>query len=344
MAYRPQYEEKYIPDMSVLWTPIGIAPFAKQPIMKINNTLYAFGCVVGGTSSSYIYSTAWDNPTGWVSTGVSVAGFHGDSTIGIVDDTIYFWGTYVDGHVFTAPVSDPLVWTDTGLHLTATARDYSALIITPKYVCMYAGHKGAAAGNIAYAPVATPTTFSTGGTIAGWETCGCYLDKNLIHVFGGYAQTSTVWSFMADSPTKLAYGPSYKNTSIRGTTAVFHVEDKVHVPAYDNFGIYSCDVNNLNDKWVAGGSVFSVQFYYHPPVAYARSCWIGPDGYAYVISSADYHIWRSGRKKIYVYDPPSSDGRYTHRRAVTDTGGESVYTVHCQMGMTPWHTNRRDKF
>lgn len=181
------------------------------------------------------------------------------------------------------------------------------------------------------------TTGSTGATVAGWQQAGCYLDGIDAHIFGG-TQTGTIWSFMSKDPTKLTYSsttvPGY---DVNGIAAVFHVENRVYVTGNTNTNLYYADVNNLHVPWDVYPTIMPAN------VTYPLSNWIGPDGYAYMIN-ANYKIYRSGRKKIYVTDPPAPNGIFTNRRAVTETGGSSMYTVHCQMGMAPWYTNRRDKF
>lgn len=337
MTYQPIYEEKYIPDMSV-WSSLGTMPFYSSRIMKINNILYAFGCAETALTGK-IYSTAWNDPTGWTYAGITVDGLGSGTAIGIIGDNIYSWGqtTVPSGNnILTASINNPLEWTDTTADWTSH-RDNTALIITPNYICMYAGHNGNAAGNVSYALTSAPTSFTTGGSIGGWQNTGCYLDGIDVHIFGGQLNTSRIWSFMKDSPTKLTFSATTPAYSIDACAAVFHVENKVYVTGIGNSNLYYANTNNMHIPWDIYTAVMPGN------ITYPYSNWIGPDGYAYLIN-VDKALYRSSRKKIYVVDPPASNGTYTNRYAVTETGGSSMYTVHCQMGMAPWHTNRRDKF
>jgi hypothetical protein len=338
MAYHPTYEEKYVPDMSV-WTNLGACPLRAARILKINNTLYAFGCYTSVASSS-IYSTAWNNPTGWVDTGVSVSGLGYDSYVYVVDSTIYSFANWTNGaHVLTAPVSNPLSWTDTGQHLTTISRDNAALVVTPTHVCLLGGYRGSGTGNIIYAPVATPTTFTAGGSFGAWQSGGCYLDTTDIHAFGGVSNNSTIWSFMSNAPIKTTYtSTSVPGYAIDTTPAVFHVEDRVYVTGNTNSNLYSGPSDNMHVPWDVHSVVMPGN------VSYPTMNWIGPDGYAYLVGNTNNEMYRSGRKRIFVVDPPARTGTYTNRHAVTESGGKSAYTIHCQMGMAPWYTNRRDKF
>jgi hypothetical protein len=347
MAYQTIYEEKYIPDMST-WTNIGTNPFCYSRIVKINNTLYAYGCIINNVQSTKIYSTAWNNPTGWADTGVSVAGFAGDSCIAILNDTIYCYTDWsAGGHILTAPVSAPLTWTNTNLHVLES-RDNCAFIVTPTNVYFCGGYKGSATLNMLFAPVTTPTTFDyTHTAISGWEQGGCYLDDTLIYMYGGYSPTSIVYNVLWRTPAK---NPTISTALITPATApqfvtgqdpaTFHVENRVYITGAANANLYHVSDNRLHTKWDVYTSVMPGN------VGYPHSNWIGPDGYAYMIlnHASAPPIYRSGRKKIYVIDPPGRNGTYVHRRAITETGGNSKYTIHCQMGMAPWYTNRRDKF
>jgi hypothetical protein len=340
MAYQPHYEEKYIPDMSV-WTNLSSMPFCGARILKINNTLYAFGTYNSG-SNGKIYSTAWNNPTGWADTGITFAGLGADSCVGVVGSTIYFWGNNsgVGNNIWSAPVSNPLSWADTGSDWSAS-RNHTALVITPSHIRMMAGYSGATVqvNNVCYAPIATPTVFSTGSTIAGWQTAGCYLDGVDVHAFGGVGVSTSIFSFSEGSPSKATFASTAPAYSVDVCPATFHVENRIYVTGGNNAHLYHADANNPHVPWDSYASVMPGN------VNYAYGNWIGPDGYAYVVQAYDgMRLYRSARKRIFVIDPPAPSGKYTHRRAITESGGPSAYTIHCQMGMAPWYTNRRDKF
>jgi hypothetical protein len=335
--------------MSV-WTNLGVNPFCYSRIVKINDVLYAFGCFRASAHCTNIYSTAWNNPTGWTDTGVSVPGFAGDGCVAILNNTIYNYVGYVSGsHVLTAPVSNPLSWTDTGIDIPNYTSDNCAFIVTPTHVCMCGGYRSpSAVNNTSYASIGAPTTFAitAAAGVTGWQQGGCYLDGDLAYVFGGYnpspSVTGNMWAFSARDPTvkQECSSLSMPAYNVDQNAAVFHVEDRVYVTGNANANLYYTSASNLYTPWDAYPNVMPGN------VGYPQSNWIGPDGYAYLIlhHATAPSIYRSGRKKIYLLDSPKRDGTYADIRAVTESGGKSAYTVHCQMGMAPWYTNRRDKF
>jgi hypothetical protein len=139
-------------------------------------------------------------------------------------------------------------------------------------------------------------------------------------------------------PTKTTFTSTSPAYTVNVCPAVFNVGNSVYIIGGNNANVYFADSNNIHVPWDVYTSVMP------STVNYPYGNWIGPDGYAYIIDAFTMRLHRSGRKKIYVIDPPARNGTYSNRRAITETGGKSMYTIHCQMGMAPWYTNRRDKF
>lgn len=339
MSYCLKSEEKWIPDLLTTWTVIGTIPVNMTRIFKINNYLYAFG----GYNASHtyvdkIYRTLWNDPIGWVDTGATCS-VGGNVASGIVNNNIYSWGSTTQSAIWSAPISDPLTWSNTGSTFPSV-RDNVPTVITPTHIIISAGYNGSALGNSAYASVNTPTSFSTGGSVNGWERGGFYLDGEEIYItpgFNGYAITG----IHSKAPASVLFSNSI--TPTWGTdTPFFHVGEYIYAIGGDTTkNMYFTKIKNAGAlTWAKSGDVLPAN------ARYIGGChWIGPDGYAYYVAYDSLNINRSERRKIYVTDPQIPGGQYSHRRAIyADTGALTMYTINCQMGMAPWYTNRRDQF
>jgi hypothetical protein len=343
MTYLPKYENVYIPDPNT-WTLAGTSPFSQNIILKINNTLYAFGGweISSSGTSTKIWSTPWSSPTSWS----EVADITGSSlgynrSIGIINNTIYCWGTRGSTAIWSASVSSPLSWSNTG-STNSLARESPGFVITPTFIGMFGGYNGTgSSGDVAYASVSAPTSFSSIETsnYSQWNIVGCYLDEEEVYLIGGITATTRFIISSCRNASILFNGTS-TNYGIEKNGALFHVGN--HVWAVGNnasTNVYYGETEQLSRIWRNVDSAFpsNVQFI-------SGSYWVGPDGYGYVINQ-NGNIYQSGRRLIYVTDPPLPNGLYSHRRAIDATTGEStVYTIQCQMGMAPWFTNRRDRF
>lgn len=341
MSYQQKWEEKWIPDLTS-WATTGVTgPFSYSKVLKINNVLYAFGGydIVAAVSNGKIWSTSWYDPTGWTYTGSTFAAFSDNIDCGVVNNTVYSWGRNGYTAIWSAPISDPLNWSDTGV-TNPSPRDNTGLIITPNHIAFHGGYNGFALGNTSYASISTPTSISTGGSIAGWERYGFYLDGEEVYLTGGFNATGYFESIDPRSPTTKFYSrTSNTNLSAARCPAIFHVGNYVYIFGTNNDQtLYYCNTDDFSNTWRMASSIIPVNVQY-----VSGGQWIGPDGYAYFITTAGV-IYKSGRRKIYVTDP-QIPGVYSHRRAIyADTGEDTYYTIHCQMGMTPWYTNRRDRF
>lgn len=344
MAYRNKLEEVWVPDILGTWTNIGTSPWISTNVIKLNNNLYAFGGQVsasGHAESTKIYSTSWYNPTGWVDTGASFSGLGLGCSVGLVNDTIYCWGSATKTTYWSAPISDPLNWTTTGV-TCPSPRNNSALVITENYITMNGGYNGSGLGNILYAPISTPTSLSTGGSISGWEGSGLYLGGEEYHVIGGVNYETTLSARNSRNPISTSFTINGQNYSVSNNAPIFHVGNKVHLLGMA--GTQSCTYGEAatidSGLWQTTTNVLPSASRY-----VSGGYWVGPDGYAYIVEAYSNfgYIFQSPRRKIYITEP-AIPGIYSHRRAITDKGEPTVYTVQCQMGMAPWFTNRRDRF
>lgn len=346
IMYRQKWEEQWIPDM-LSWTQVGTCALSANNVLKINNILYMFGGVLSGSVSNKIYSTAWDNPTGWADTGITASGLNFGKA-GIVNNTIYHYGASgANNTIWSASISTPLTWSSTGTTISSGARDNCGFAITKTHVAMIGGHNGSSAtSNTNYALISSPTTINAGSTsppIPGWERSSCYLDGEDIYTIGGVNASNNITVVNARNPGITTIHTFSTNFSLTNNPAIFHVGNYIWTFGGDGRAIQFVKTKSFCvNSWPRAVNVFPANIQY-----VGGSQWIGPDGYAYVINyggGSPYPIYKSARKKIYVIEP-AIPGIYTHRRAIdATTGAMTTYTVHCQMGMSPWFTNRRDRF
>ena len=135
----------------------------------------------------------------WVSTGVT-APFSG-SYVHRIGNTLYAFGGFASGSIYTAPWDDPTVWTNTGASIGA--------VVDEKYVArigsnLYAYPSG---GTIRTATVANPLVWTdTGIAFGARNNAPLVVTPNFITMYGGhngtvpndtvaYASTSTPTSF-----------------------------------------------------------------------------------------------------------------------------------------------------
>lgn len=108
----------------------------------IDGYVYLFG----GQNSAKIYRATLDNPTDWVDTGATLPTNLAGSQLAIIGNTIYLFGGTTDAtlfnstnNIYSAPVSNPLSWTDNGPKLPLKLH-HSQLAIVDGYIYLFGGH------------------------------------------------------------------------------------------------------------------------------------------------------------------------------------------------------------
>lgn len=334
MSYTKQLEEKYIPDMTS-WSTLTSAPFKFSTILRVADTLYSYGGaeISSGLYNGKIWTASYNNYAGWTYStqfsgllGLSLAG--APFTTCIINSNIYYYGSTVS----VAPVSNPLSWSSTGVTLPRTTVVHG-FAVTPNYMGMFNGYDGA---RVTTASVSSPLVFTTPAVVSGGsENAACYLDNETVVLVSGASNLT----FFDNKISNMAhFNTTTANFSIGQCPAIFHVGDKLYIVGTGGTkDIYYTFVDNMT-QWYKLSNVLPANSNY-----ILGSFWIGPDGYAYIVNSTGA-VFRSGREKIYIKDRIDKGNKYSHLDAVTASGKPTKYTIHCQMGMAPWFTNRRDIF
>jgi len=230
-------------------------------VAVIGNTIYLFGGN-GASPQRTIFTASTSDPTTWTNTGKLLPAARYFAQLAIVGDTLYLYGGYsgsgggsaigyssATDTIFTASVSDPTTWTDTGVKLPSKIAD-AQLMKIGNTLYLYGGYNGTAALNTIYsASTSDPTTWSQAGTLPVPRYAGSLVAiGSTLYLYGGAGatggQTRTIYTASASSPT------IWSDTGLQLSAAL----------GYSSFAI-------VNDKiyffgsWVGsaagGGSLFS---------------------------------------------------------------------------------------
>ncbi|HVV67086.1 MAG TPA: IPT/TIG domain-containing protein [Candidatus Saccharimonadales bacterium] len=172
------------------------------------------GPTSGGTSVT-ITGSDFIPPSTSSNTWSTVAGKSTQSTFGysstaVIGDKIYRFGGYSDSPtgasnaIYSAPVSDPTTWTDTGKTLPASFGSASFAIVG-NTMYLFGGYNGSALNTIYSAPVSDPTTWTDTSKTLPQAERGSQLAiiGNTMYLFGGYngSALNTIYSANTSDPT-----------------------------------------------------------------------------------------------------------------------------------------------
>lgn len=135
-------------------------------IAIINGYIYLFG----GINSSVIWAASLNTPTQWFNTGASLPVPLAGSQLAIIGDTIYMFGgqtsaslTSATDIVLSAPVSNPLSWTNNGSVLPRKL-SHSQLCITGSNIYLFGGYEINNASDVIFtAPLSNPLAWTDTG-------------------------------------------------------------------------------------------------------------------------------------------------------------------------------------
>ncbi len=165
------------PTSSAGWT-TGSLPgtISGSQTAVIGSYVYLFGGFysVSGGYDSRIFRAPISDPNSWTDMSLTANGSKrlpgalGFSHLAIVGSTVYLFGGYNGTNgwrnvIYSAPVSDPLTWSDTGAHLPGANGD-GALAIVGSTIYLFGGYNGTYLNTIWSAPVSDPLTWSDTGS------------------------------------------------------------------------------------------------------------------------------------------------------------------------------------
>jgi len=223
-------------------------------IAVIGNTIYMFGGN-GASPQRTIYTASVSDPTTWTNTGKLLPAARYFAQLAIVGDTLYLYGGYsgsgggsaisyssATDTIYTASVSDPTTWTDTGVQLPSKIAD-AQLMKIGNTLYLYGGYNGTTALNTIYsASTSDPKVWTQAGTLPVPRYAGSLVAiGSTLYLYGGAGatggQTRTIYTASAANPTV------WSDTGLQLSAAL----------GYSSFSI-------INDKvyffgsWVGGAS------------------------------------------------------------------------------------------
>lgn len=188
--------------------------YATMPQAVYNSQLaildgYAY--LFGSQSSDKIFKADINNPAAWWDTGATLPTTLCGSSLAIVDGYIYLFGGLggVDEEatdtIFSAPVSDPLTWTNHG-HLLPHELHKSSLAIVDGYIYLFGGQGINHAWEVIWkAPVSDPLSWTDTGATLPVAVYGSQIAimNDTLFLLGGL--------FLDDAPTSNIYSASLLN-------------------------------------------------------------------------------------------------------------------------------------
>ena len=191
---------------------------------RVGDTLYMFG----GINSSAIMTADASDPTLWTNTGKTLPSNLSFSHLATVGSTMYLFGGSTTSCgvaasiIYSAPTSDPTLWTNTGKTLPAGVCAGSLVKNSTNLYLLGNYNNGAATNTIYTASLSDPTTWTnTGKTLpAGVGVANTAVVGNMIYLLGGSATATqvvnTIYAALLADPTTWTSTGKPLPTSLRG--------------------------------------------------------------------------------------------------------------------------------
>lgn len=191
----------------------------------IDGYIYLFG----GQNTASIFRATVDNPADWVDTGATLPTALAGSQLAIVDGYIYLFGGTTDATlasgtdtIFSAPLSDPLTWSNDGYVLPGKLH-HSQLAIVDGYLYLFGGNQSNNAIDVIYqADTSSPQVWSDTGKTLPDKLYGSQLaimdgyvfllggllstDKSTKNIYTASITDPTIWLKVSSLPLPACYG------------------------------------------------------------------------------------------------------------------------------------------
>ena len=212
------------------WNPIPAQLIKDYPIYKVLPAtcedsqlavIDGYAYMFGGNITSHIYRASLANPADWIDTGATLPSVLYGAALAIVDGYIYLFGGnngQMDtpsfaavNTIYSAPVSNPLDWSDTGSTLPRKLQ-YSHLGMYDGNLYLFGGHEiGASSTVILTASASDPTLWTVAGgslPLPLYGSCLAQIDGYWM-LFGGNITPDTpsaaIFSAPVTSPTTWSF-------------------------------------------------------------------------------------------------------------------------------------------
>lgn len=203
------------------WNPLPSELIQDYPIFKVlpatcEDASFAiidgYAYIFGGNVTNKIYRASLNNPADWVDTGATLPTDLYGSSLAIVNDTIYLFGgnngqidalglAAVDT-IFSAPVSNPLQWTNHG-SLLPRKLQYSNIGMYDGTLYLFGGREVNDSSNVIFAASASnPLVWAdTGETLPlkVYGSCFAQINDNW-YLFGGCLEPNTPTAIIQSAP------------------------------------------------------------------------------------------------------------------------------------------------
>lgn len=212
-------------------------------LVILDGYLDGYAYLFGGKVIDKIYRASLNNPADWIDTGATLPTPLYDSSLSIIDSTIYlFGGNTLDGYamdgygavstIFSAPVSDPLTWTNHG-SLLPVGLHSSSLGMADGYVFLFGGADSHSATDaILRASTSDPLSWTIVGTLpAPLYGASIFQADGYWYLLGGQTSSNlpvnTIYSASISDPLtwqevgSLPYNTSYGRLLVVGSSLYY---------------------------------------------------------------------------------------------------------------------------
>ena len=206
------------------WVPVPLDQYKAFPVRKILPAPIEDSCLAiidgyaymfGGKVTASIYRASLNNPADWVDTGATLPTTLYGASLAIVGSSIYLFGgntgsagqNGITQNIYSAPVSDPLSWTNNGA-LLPQALQYSSLGMSGGNLYLFGGLGAGGATNVIYtASTSNPLVWTDTHSYLPTSIYGAAIAQvnNYWYLYGGQtspnAVTNSILSASVSTPT-----------------------------------------------------------------------------------------------------------------------------------------------
>lgn len=312
-------------------------------VAVIDGYIYLFG----GQNSNKIFQAPVGNPSAFQDTGATLPTPLAGAQLIITNNTIYLFGGMTSASlssgtstIFSAPVSNPLSWTNNG-SLLPIRLHHSQLAIIGNFIYLFGGNSsGNAVGNILAAPLFNPLSWVDTGFTLPVPLYGSHLGiaDGYVYLFGGllsndtptaniYSATLTqplIWR----NPTFLPYPVSYGQFCTIGANGYLFVSPASNSPSYTK--ILSCNLSNPL-SWVdTQATVAGTATQSHLAIVYDRLWLYGGNGSTVILANNSIVKYNLDDAAVFQY------GNVTRTQVEQAQTQSALFQV---LGFAPWRTD-----
>jgi hypothetical protein len=325
---------------------------ADSQLAIIDGYVYLFG----GQNSNKILRASLNNPADWSDTGATLPTSLAGSQLAIIGSHIYLFGGTTDAtlvsataNIYSAPISNPLNWTNNGALLPSPLH-HSQLAVIGNNIYLFGGNQVNNSSNVIYsAAISNPLSWTDTAARLPVPLYGSQLGivDGYVFLFGGLSA--------ADIPTANIYGASLSNPlvwsiqgalpfpSFYGQFATIGANGYLFTPtaaATSNTKILRCQLSNpvvwVDTQYTVNASITQSQL----AIIYDRIFLYGGNGNTAIIANNSilkYNL--SDVANFQYYRGPTSPFDYGNVTRTQANAAPSELALFQVLGMRPWVTD-----